>query len=48
METWGGVGNHPLFAYNFHGDVAYWKRYIFGFYPEKGIYFLGVLTIFFS
>ena len=36
---WGGVGTHPLFAYNFHRDVTCWKRYIFGFYPEKGIYF---------
>ena len=48
MEKRGGVGTHPLFAYNFHGDVACWKRYIFGFYPEKGIYFWGVLSIFFS
>ena len=36
---WGGMGTHPLFAYNFHRDVTCWKRYIFGFYPEKGIYF---------
>ena len=48
MEKGGGVGTHPLFAYNFHGDVACLKRYIFGFYPEKGIYFSGVLTIIFG
>ena len=50
MEKGGGVGWGPILILLiiFYGEMACWKRCIFGFYPEKGIYFLGVLTIFFS
>ena len=27
MEKGGGVGTRPHFVYNFHGEVACWKRY---------------------